>query len=475
MNILLINAPFKNVLEAETPKFVNKNRGHNPPMGIISIATCINQFTNHKAHVLDAQLLEMNYKDIEKEINKLKPEVVGMACFTFTLIDTLAMAKVIKNIDPNIKIVFGGPHATLFPYETVTKEGVDIVVTGEGERTFPELIENISNFEKLKKVNGLMFKDKYGKVVVTPPRDLIKDLDDIPIPDRTLTPYHRYSSVLAKANPLTTMMTSRGCPFRCTFCDRPQAGGKSWRSNSIKRVVDEMQEIQELGIKEILFYDDTWTMDMQRAEKICREILARGLDIGWDVRTRVDRVSPELMRLMKKAGCLRLNFGVESGTQRGLDLIKKDANLEKVKEAFKVCKEENIDTLAYFMIGIPGETKEEMLQTLDFAKQIDANFCHFTVFTPFPDTEIWRSLLEKGNNSVAETWRRYALNPSESFDPPTANEFLDKKELFDLCKSAYKSFYFRPTYMLRELSRVRSIGEFTRKAKAGMDMFLSSH
>ena len=474
MNILLINPPFKNVLEAETPKFVNKNRGANPPMGIISIATCINEATEHKAHVLDAQLLEMNYKDIEREINKVKPEVVGMAAFTFTLIDTLAMARVIKKINPDIKIVFGGPHATLFPYETAVQEGVDVVVAGEGEITFPELIENIHDFEKLRKVNGLMFKDEYGKVIVTPPRDFIDDLDDIPIPDRTLTPYHRYTSVLAKKNPLTTMVTSRGCSFRCSFCDRPQAGGKTWRANSVKRVVDEMQDIKELGINEILFYDDTWTMDMLRAEKICREILARGLDIGWDIRTRVDRVSPQLIRLMKKAGCHRINFGVESGTQKGLETIKKDTNLEKIKEAFRICKGENVDSLAYFMFGLPRETREEMSQTLDFAKQIDANFCHFSVFTPFPDTEIWRNILEKGDTSVAEAWRGYALNPTESFDPPTSNEFLNKKELFEVCKSAYKSFYLRPRYMLRELSRIRSFGELTRKAKAGMSI-LTSH
>nr|MBI4156727.1 radical SAM protein [Candidatus Woesearchaeota archaeon] len=473
MNILLINPPFKNVLTAETPKFVNKSRGYNPPMGIISIATCINETTSHRAHVLDAQLLEMNYKDIEKEIQKIKPEVVGMAAFTFTIIDTLTLAKVIKEIDKNIKIVFGGPHATLFPYETLQQDVVDIVVVGEGEATFPELIENIDSYEKLARVNGLMFKDQYRKVIVTPPRDFIEDLDNIPIPDRTLTPYHQYSSVLAKKNPLTTMVTSRGCSFRCTFCDRPQAGGKTWRANSVNRVVDEMQQIKDLGINEILFYDDTWTMDMNRAEKICREILARKLDIGWDVRTRVDRVSPELIRLMKKAGCLRINFGVESGTEKGLQIVKKDTNLEKVKLAFKVCKEENMDSLAYFMFGLPGENKEDMIKTLEFAKQLDANFCHFTVFTPFPDTEAWRNLLEKGDTSVAEAWRKYALNPADSFDPPTANEFMTKKELFEFCNHAYKSFYFRPKYILKELSRVKSFGELTRKAKAGMNMLIT--
>ncbi|MBS3117900.1 radical SAM protein [Candidatus Woesearchaeota archaeon] len=473
MKILLINPPFKNVLMAETPKFVNENRGYNPPMGIISIATCINASTNHEAEVLDAQLLEMDYGDIKKELERVKPEIIGMAALTFTLLDTLHMAKIVKEINPNIKIVFGGPHATMFPYETIKQDAVDMVVIGEGERTFPELVENIRDEGKLRKVNGLMFKDKKGEVVVTPPRELIQDLDKIPIPDRTLTPYKKYSSVLAKRNPLTTMITSRGCPFRCTFCDRPQAGGKSWRARSPKLVVDEMEQIKNLGINEILFYDDTWTMDMKRAEEICNEILRRKLDMVWDIRTRVDRVTPELIELMKKAGCHRINFGVESGTEEGLKTIKKEVNLEKVEKAFRICKKVGMETLGYLMIGLPGETREQMMQTIKFAKKVKPNFCHFTVFTPFPDTEVWRNLLEKGDKSVAECWRSYAQNPTEAFDPPTANEYLSKKELFDVCNFAYKSFYFRPSYILKELSRVRSVGEFARKTKAGFKMLVS--
>ena len=229
-----------------------------------------------------------------------------------------------------------------------------------------------------------------------------------------------------------------------------------------------MEECHKLGIKEVMFYDDTFTMLMPRAEEICNDILKRGLDIAWDCRTRVDRVSPELVRLMKKSGCKRINFGVESGTEKGLMEVKKNVSLKKVSEAFKICRSEGMETLSYFMIGLPGETKQDMHETIRFAKKLKPNFLHFTVLTPFPETQIWTDLIAKKDYGAVNAWRDYAKNPTAAFDPPTANEFLNKEELFEMCNLGYRTFYFRPKYIFKELMRVRSFGEFLRKTKAGM-------
>ena len=472
MKILLINPPLKNLIMGETPKFVTQDRGYNPPLGLISIATCINKNTDHKAQVLDTQVLELNYDQIKDYIKREKPEVVGIAAITFTLLDSLYAAKIVKEVDPSIKIVLGGPHATLFPRETAELKNVDYVLTGEGEFTFPKILDALDNGTDLSQVPGIFYREN-GTIKQGPLPKLIADLDEVPIPDRTLTPYKKYSSVLAHANPLTTAVTSRGCSYRCTFCDRPQMGGKSYRARSPKLVVDELEECHKLGIKEVMFYDDTFTMLMDRAKEICEEILRRKLDIKWDCRTRVDRVTPELVRLMKKAGCVRINFGVESGTEKGLQTVKKQVSLQQVRDAFKICRQEKMETLAYLMIGLPGETKEEMYQTISFAKSIKPNFLHFTVMTPFPETQIWNDFLARGDLSVLNAWRDYARNPTEAFDAPAANEYLSKAELFAICTYGYRAFYFRPSYMVKEFFRVRSVGEFLRKAKAGVKVLAS--
>ena len=193
----------------------------------------------------------------------------------------------------------------------------------------------------------------------------------------------------------------------------------------------------------------------------------------WDVRTRADSVNLEMLKLMKKAGCHRINFGVESGTSEGLSIVKKDVSLEKLEQTFKMTKAVGLDVLGYFMLGLPGETKAMMHQTIGFAKKLDPSFAHFTVFTPFPQTEVWRDLLAKGDNSVANAWKEYALNPTTAFDPPTCNEYLTKKELFEMAQIAYKEFYFRPNYIMRELLKVKSLGEFVKKTKAGVKMLLA--
>jgi len=467
MNILLINPPDINTLVGNNPEIIETERGYNPPLGLLYLASYILKYTNHNVKVLDCQVNELKFEDIKNEIKNISPSVVGMTAMSFTIYDCLQIAKIVKEINPSIKVVLGGPHPHIFPEETIKLPNVDFLIIGEGESTIVNFIENINNKKKLKTVKGLVFKDN-DKIIQTPLPELIQDLDSIPFPNRKLTPYKKYYSLLSKRSPVTTMITSRGCPYKCIFCDRPHLG-KIFRARSALNVIEEIENCVNLGIKEMIIYDDTFTIDRQRVIDICNEIIKRKLDIGWDIRARVNTVDYELLKKLKKAGCERIHYGVEAGNQQILNVLRKGITLEQVKRAFKLTKKAGISTLGYFMIGSPTETRQTVMQTINFAKSLDCDFAHFTITTPFPSTDLYREGLAK-RIIKRDYWKEFAKNPSLDFKPPFWEENLNRNELMKLVKLAYKKFYSRPTYIIKRLLKIRSFEELKRKIKAGVNV-----
>jgi len=468
MKILLVNPPTENMLTTEVPTIVEEERGYNPPLGLMYIAAYIEKNTEHIVDILDTEVDEIGYDRLEHEIKKRRPDVVGITTMTFTLIDAILTAKIVKGIDGDIKVIFGGPHVNIYPRETIGIPEIDFLVMGEGEILFTDLIQNIDNKDKLDGIGGLVFKDS-EQVIVTGSRELIKDLDSLPFPARHLTSYKKYYSLLAKRSPITTMITSRGCPYNCLFCNRAWLG-KIFRARSAGNVVDEMEECIDLGINEFLIYDDTFTINRKRVIDICADIKERGLDIGWDIRARVDTVDKELLRTMKKSGCERIHYGVESGNQEILNVLRKGITLEQVDWAFELTKKEGISTLAYFMIGSPRETRETILQSINFAKKIDPDFVHFSITTPFPSTDLYKMGLEEGILKN-DYWREFAKNPTKDFIPELWIENLTKEKLIELLTLAYKSFYIRPSYVIKRMLRIKSLEELKRKANAGLSVF----
>jgi len=465
MNILLINPPAENELVGNNPPLIDEERGYNPPLGLLYIAAYLGKHSDHKVEVLDTQVEKMGYDELEAAVAEKKPDVVGITTMTFTLIDAIKTVQIVKRVDKGIRVVLGGPHVHLYPNETIDLPGVDYLVLGEGEVAFAQLIESLDDTERLEKMIGLIFKVN-GSVVNTGIRDMIDNLDELPFPARHLTPYWRYSSLLAKRMPITTMFTSRGCPYRCAFCDRPHLG-KKFRARSAGNVVDEMEECVNIGIHEFLIYDDTFTIDRQRVFDICDEIIRRKLDIGWDIRARVDTGTKDMLKRLREANCERIHYGVEAGTDRILKVLRKGITLEQARNALKMTKEVGISTLAYFMIGSPTETREEILQTIEFAQELDPDFVHITILTPFPATPIYRKGLEEGVFE-SDFWREFATSPTQGFEPEYWEENLSREELLELVAYAYKSFYARPRYVIKELAQVRSLDEFMRKVKAGL-------
>lgn len=467
MKILLINPPIFNMITTMLPEVIDEERGYNPPLGILYIAAYLEKYTDFEIKILDTQVEELNYEQIKERIKKENPDVVGITAMTFTLIDVIKIAKICKTINPKIKIILGGPHVNIYPEETLQIPEIDFVVLGEGEVTAKELIENINKPENLKNIKGIVFKDGLT-IINTGKRALINNLDELPFPARHLTPYQKYSSILAENSPVTTMFTSRGCPYKCLFCDRPHLG-KIFRARSAKNVVDEMELCQNLGIKEILVYDDTFTIDRQRTIDVCKEYKKRGLTIGWDIRARVNTVDEEVLAELKSANCKRIHYGVEAGTQKILNVLRKGITLQQVKTAFELTKKAGIQTLAYFMIGSPKETEQDIRQTIKFAKSLKPDYVHITITTPFPATDLYYLGLQKGILPY-DFWKEFAQNPKEDFKPLLWTENFSVQELYQQLRKAYRSFYYRPSYLLKKLVQIHSLEEFKRKAKAGLGL-----
>jgi radical SAM superfamily enzyme YgiQ (UPF0313 family) len=265
------------------------------------------------------------------------------------------------------------------------------------------------------------------------------------------------------------MFTSRGCPYQCAFCDRPHLG-KVFRSRSAKNVVDELEECIRMGIEEFLFYDDTFTVNKKRVIDICNDIVERKLNIGWDIRARVDTINEDVIKHLKKAGCQGIHYGIEAGTEKILKALNKGITIDKAKNVFDLTRKYKIPILAYFMIGSPGETKDDIYTTFEVIKKLNPDFVHMTILTPFPGTKIYYEGLEKGIIEK-DYWREFARNPSNDFTPPHWGEFFSREELNQLLIEGYQKFYIRPSYVLKSILKVRTLGEFKKKAMAGLKVF----
>ena len=234
MKVLLINPPAENTILGNNPAVIDEERGYNPPLGLLYVAAYLQKHSPHEVEVIDSQVEELNYHRLYEKIKECGPDVAGITAMSFTMVDVLETARLLKNACPGIPVVLGGVHPYIYPEETIRFEEVDYLVLGEGESAFTELVNNLGNLEKLRGVKGLVFKDG-SEIINTGPAPLVEDLDALPFPSRLLTDYTKYNSLIARRSPITTMITSRGCPYRCSFCSRPHIG-KKFRARSASNV-----------------------------------------------------------------------------------------------------------------------------------------------------------------------------------------------------------------------------------------------
>jgi anaerobic magnesium-protoporphyrin IX monomethyl ester cyclase len=468
VKVLLINPLRENEIIGNNPSIIEEERGCNPFLGLLYIGGYLEKYTDHDIAIIDSQVEKLSYRSLASRICSLKPDVVGLTAMTLTLIDVIKTINIVKELDKNTKIVLGGPHVHLFPNETIKLENVDYLVLGEGEEAFKELLDYIDDISQLRKIRGLVFRDN-GNIINTGIRPPIMNLDKLPFPARHLTPYKKYNSLLSKREISTTIFTSRGCPYQCSFCDRPHLG-KQFRARSFTSVVDELEECTKMGIYDFLFYDDTFTVNKQRVIDICNEIIKRKLDISWDIRARVDTINEQILNSLKMAGCQGIHYGVEAGTEKILKVLNKGITIKKVREVFELTRKYRIPILAYFMIGNPTETIDDIYTTFKVAKMLNPDYVHLTILTPFPGTKIYFDGLNAGIIKK-DYWKAFAANPTSGFIPPHWDDVFTKNELNDLLIKGYRSFYLRPSYIFKRICHLSSFEEFKKKAAAGLKVF----
>ncbi|MBF0094797.1 MAG: radical SAM protein, partial [Alphaproteobacteria bacterium] len=297
------------------------------------------------------------------------------------------------------------------------------------------------------------------------PLVMVRDLTAIPPPDRTLLDVRRYSSVLTPSDYETTMVTSRGCPYKCVFC---KMDVQKVYARTAEQVVEEFRQIAELGIADVQVYDDTFTWGKARAMEICQGIIDSGIKVNWAIRDRVNRVTPDLYELLKQAGCYRVHFGVETGSPRILKETGKFMELEQAREGVRIAKSVGMTVMTYFMFGFLDETLEDARLTMAFARELDPDYVSFGVLIPYPGTAIYDAAREKGI-IPGDYWRDFALDPEPDYRIPfVVEDKLDRATLMKLKNSATRSFYFHPSRLLRELTRLRSFKDMRNKARLGL-------
>lgn len=466
--ILLVNPPqeLKHIM-GDAGKFVTRWE----PLGLLYIAAVLQQH-GYEVHVVDAEADPHTLEEIESVVDAYDPAVVGITCLTPTAPPSIELGKRIRATDPRRKVVMGNVHARVFP-ETLLRLGAcDFVVEGDGEFIMLELVQCLEAGRSHANIAGLSFLDR-GHFVRNPPPPLPPDLDVIAKPARQLVRHINYdagmlnnlSYIRPEGTVSRQMLTSRGCVYACKFCVVHQE--RRFRVHSVDRVIDEMLDLQNnYNCGFVFFNDPIFVANKPRVHAICEAMQKRGVKIPWGCEGHVLCVDRDLLTAMKRAGCVQIAYGIESGSQRILNEIAKQTKLENVHKAIRLTKDVGIPATGLFILGLPGETRDEMHQTIDLALSLPLDFAQFSMFVPYPGSEHFERLRAEGiidtgvraDGSVDyDVWQRYSpyvgygevgnsiyLPPGMTFD-----------DIFSLQRKAMRRFFFRPRQILQNAKRIR--------------------
>jgi radical SAM superfamily enzyme YgiQ (UPF0313 family) len=425
------------------------------PLGLGYLAAVLRK-RGHQVGLFDSAIED---EPLETVVRRGGYELLGISAVTPLIVDAWNMAWAGKRL--GMPTLLGGPHLTLMPEESISPEHpeVDFVIKGEAEESIVEFVDALEGRQPLETVHGLYWR-RNGQMVINAPSRLIPNLDDIPYPAHDLYKITRYTNL----NPLTdgldtkarayTIMTSRGCPYKCTYCSKPITGD-TWRPRSVENVIGEWRWlVKDLKATEIGLTDDIWNLKLDRAKALCRRIAAEGLNtVPWTTvhGMKVNHADPELFQLMKAAGCRRVGFGVESGDVHILrNVVKKSQSLDMVRNAFRWAREAGLQTMGFFIYGMPQETEESMEKTTRFALELDPDLAHFMLATPYPGTEMY-DVIKKYGNIFADEWEDYAIQSDKArFTMPDYDPNLVVRKW----KEAYRRFYlYRPKRIWEKVSK----------------------
>jgi len=421
-----------------------------PPLGLLYIATILRD-QGTEVSVLDQAAQGLSVEETVKWVKKENPDILGFSTLISSGQTAAIIAREVKKENPNVTIVFGNFQAT-FNIERIFKNYpfVDIIVRGEAEQTALELVRCLKNGGKLKSVEGISFQEN-GRIISTPDRPLVKDIDAIPFPDRSLLDVE-YHSVIAGANvapkKFTSILSSRGCVFRCRFCGCQRFARGVWRPRSVENTLEELCLLVSEGYRQFIFVDDSFTINPKRVIKLCQQIRKEKMDIEWICEGRVDNCSYEMMREIVKAGCKILYFGIESANQWVLNYFNKRITPKQSKDAVKTARKAGMDIIVgSFIVGAPNETRKEIENTLKFAKQLALDIPQFNILGVFPGMDIWDELRMKELLNEDKYWETGVM--VSEISPDT----VPCEEIKQMVHDHFQRFFRRPEYIIPQVAK----------------------
>ena len=460
MRLLLINPGSNDALGSEAGDHASSESGPYPPLGLMYLQAAVEESGRHRVDLVDGNIPLALARTISQDRHDLAPGLVGVTALTPNMPSVIAAVATARQAYPSAKIVIGGPHTELYAPETAALAGVDYVLPGESELTLPALTD--------------LLEDGHAPAPgVLGPADLglgleaaLPPINALPCPQRDRLVWRLYRGFAGEDVIFATMMSSRGCPHKCTFCSTPRG---RWRHRDVGAIVAEMETCAALGVDHIYFVDDNFPIAGSRLAALSKELSARPHLPPWSCRTAALGLTEKNLSLMLRAGCSRIQLGVETCTTEGLKALGKTATLAQIQSSFAAAREVGMPTMAYFMIGLPNErTADDVRQTISFARELNPDYALFNVLTLYPGTPLLR-LAEQRGLVQPGLWEAYARDPRPDFEAPIWDEHLSRDELYTLLDQAYRSFYLRPSVVLAQLRR----GGIMRKAKAGLRMLMS--
>lgn len=441
MKILLLNPPVN--IDDPSDYFLVK-----PPYGLAMISSVLKE-EGWDVTLWDAQAFHKTRKEILSFIGESQPDIIGMGSFTFQLGVVISLADDIKRMLPGARIILGGPHVTAEPEMTLQcHQSIDMVVIGEGELVMLELLQKLARSEPLDGINGLAFR-KGDRIIVNKKHQMAQDLDRLPMADWDSLPVGLYWDALSTKKAYAILFGSRGCPYSCTFCAAHVTNGRKIRKRSPGNIIAELKHLYEkYGIDEFTFNDSTFTFDREWVIEICREIINLGAPVKWRCTARADTLDEDLLRWMKKSGCIKLLMGIESADPEVLRLMRKGETIDQIINGLKLIRDSGISVDASFILGMPGDTRESIRKSISLAKEIQKypqNTSALTLATPFPGTRLYKLSAEQG--LTVEDWTKF-----DCFKITYVPQGMTKEELAGIYRRALLELYFLNfPYLLRRL------------------------
>ncbi len=468
MSVTLINPPEKRRVWAGIAESMSYGVYCFPPLALMYLQAAIEKRTAHRAEVYDAVVDDMDHPEFERQLSRYDLDFVGISCYTHSLPDVQLAIDAVRKRNPNAHISLGGPHPIMFPEYAIQLRGVDSICLGDGDEVVVEMAQALDAGRSLEGIAGVWLKSRDGQVHKNPSRKETKSLDWQIWPDRSRTRYRDYWVPGAKQPMVTTAITSKGCPHSCPFCFTYK---KQYRMRNIDNILDEMEHCVSLGITEVFFVDDLFTPNSQWVLKFCDGIERRGLKFNWGYKTTIAGTTREQIRRSREAGATKIHFGVESMHNDGLEAHDKHCDTDDCHRVFRWCREENIRSVAYIMIGGPHETcKADVERNLEEMLKLDAEYAAFAIYTPYPGTESFERGAQLGLYP-ADCWDKLMKDPLCGERVPVCwEEHLSREELLDLLKLCHRKFYFRPRFVARQLRHLTSLAELKRLSDAALSL-----